>query len=315
MADVKGAGKSFTDIISRDPSQDPLIPEPVAREVIQETVTASAMLSLGQRVTMSTAKTRQPVLSALPNAYWVSGDTGLKQTTAQDWENLELVAEELAVIVPVPEAYISDSQVPIWEQVRPRLAEAIGRAVDQACLFGVNKPASWTSPSIVDGAIAANNTVTNADLALGVSSAGQKLAKQGYSINGFAAAPGQQWSLIGLRSNEGVPIYTPSLSAGQPSGLFGFPLNEVNNGSWDESKAKLVAGDWRKAIVGVRQDITFKIFDQGVITDADGKVLLNLMQQDSVAMRVVFRVGYAVANPVTALEGDKSKRFAFHVVK
>ncbi|NLV74050.1 MAG: hypothetical protein GXY52_05140, partial [Chloroflexi bacterium] len=41
---------------------------------------------------------------ALPTAYFVDGETGLKQTTKVEWANVMLSAEELAVIVPVPQS-------------------------------------------------------------------------------------------------------------------------------------------------------------------------------------------------------------------
>jgi hypothetical protein len=87
------------------------------------------------------------------------------------------------------------------------------------------------------------------------------------------------------------------------------------NGSWDADEAELIAGDWSKAIVGLRQDITWKMFDQGVISDGDGAVVLNLMQQDAVALRVTMRVAYATSNPVTTLNSDENTRFPFGVVQ
>ena len=102
---------------------------------------------------------------------------------------------------------------------------------------------------------------------------------------------------------------------GQGGGLFGFPLNEVANGAWDSTSASLIAGDWQKAIVGVRQDISFKVFDQGVVSDGSGNVVLNLMQQDSVALRVTMRLGFSVANPVTAVESSALERAPFAVLK
>jgi hypothetical protein len=66
---------------------------------------------------------------------------------------------------------------------------------------------------------------------------------------------------------------------------------------------ELIAGDRSMAILGVRSDISFKIFTEGVISDDSGNVVLNLMQQDAVAMRVVARFGFAVAAPATLNDG------------
>jgi hypothetical protein len=75
----------------------------------------------------------------------------------------------------------------------------------------------------------------------------------------------------------------------------------VDNGAWDDDEAELLAADWKKFVVGIRQDVTYDLFSEGVISDADGKVILNLMQQDTKALRVVFRVGFQVAIPVTRI--------------
>lgn len=295
---------------------DPLVPEPMIASVIQEATKSSATLSLARRVTMAAGTTRQPVLSVLPTAYWVSGDTGLKQTTAAEWDNVDLVAEEIATIVPVPEAYIADSGIPIWAEVQPLLGQAIGTLIDQACLFGTGAPTTF-GDSVFETADGVGNTVqagTGDDLAADVAAIGQLLAEQGYGVNGFASKPGFQWQLAGLRSADGIPIYQANLQGGQGGGLFGFPLNEVANGAWDSTNASLIAGDWQKAIVGVRQDISFKVFDQGVVSDGAGNVVLNLMQQDSVALRVTMRLGFSVANPVTAVESSALERAPFAVL-
>lgn len=282
-----------------------LIPDQEVNEIIKMAPQQSVMLSNARIVRMTSKKYKQPVLSTLPEAYWVNGDTGLKSTSKADWSGLTITAEELAVIVPIPDAVIDDSSVPLWSEVRPLVAEAIGKKVDGAAIFGVDKPDSWPD-AIVTAATSAGNTVTRGtgeDLGVDVASLGAKIAGQGYGINGFVSKPGIQWELIGLRDDNGQPIYTPI--AGSPSnGLYGYKLNEVMNGSWDSNEAELIALDWTKQLVGIRQDVTYEIFSEGVISDADGKVLLNLMQQDTKALRVVFRVGYAVAKPLTRVQGQ-----------
>ncbi len=209
------------------------------------------------------------------------------------------------MIVPVPDALVDDANIPLWETVKPLLVEAIGKKIDAAGLFGTDKPDSWPEAAI-PAAVAAGNTVargTGSDLGADVALLGQKLSQQGFGINGFAVKPGMQWELVGLRNAQGDPIYTQTLSGTPASGLYGFPLNEVNNGVWDENVADLLAADWSKFVIGVRQDITYDLFREGVISDDEGKVILNLMQQDCKALRVVFRVGFQVAVPATRLGG------------
>jgi HK97 family phage major capsid protein len=308
---------AVTDIIERDVSNDPLVPTPVAAQVIAEMPKQSAVLQLARRVPMSTKSARTPVLSVLPTAYFVSGDTGLKQTTKADWTNLELVAEELAVIVPIPEAYLDDAQIPVWDSVRPLMVEAFGAAIDAAILFGTNKPSTWGA-AVVPHAIAAGNTVTAGagdDLAQDIANLAKKVAEDGGNVNGFVAGPGFGWSLVGLRSADGVPIYTSGLAGSTPRGLYGFPIPEVATGAWDTGDATLIAGDWTKAIVGLRQDITFKLFTEGVISDDEGAVVLNLMQQDAVALRAVMRLGWQIANPVNRLNTDSGTRSYFGVLE
>lgn len=302
----------FNEMINRDASGDPLVPEPVANEIISSMPQSSAVLRLARQVRMSSKTLRQPVLSLLPRAYWVSGDTGLKQTDNVDWENKVLTAEELAVIIPIPEAYLDDAQFDVWAEVRPLLAEAFGLAVDLAALWGVDKPASWDT-SIGDGAVAAGNVIlagAGRDLAQDVANLSLMVAEDGYPVNGYVSGPGFRWRLVGLRSTDGLPIYAPP-SGPNPGTLYGFPVQEVLNGGFPANEGHLIAGDWTKAIVGMRQDVTFRIFTEGVISNSSGDVVLNLMQQDSVALRAVMRVGFAVANPPNRVKEATAGRYPF----
>lgn len=298
---------------------DPLVPDPISAEVIQELPAASAMLQRAKRVQMGVNTQRMPVLNTLPVAYWVGGDTGMKQTTRQIWGGIELVVEELAAIIPIPENYLDDAQIPIWAEVKPRLVEAIGAKIDAATFFGVDKPSTWGT-DIYTLAVAAGNTTiagTGVDFAQNVSDLGEKIAKDGFAVDGFVSRPGLSWKLTGLRSSQGIPIYQPNLASGNPTlgSLYGYELSELNNGAFNAHDAELFAGDWDYAMVGMRQDITWKMFDQGVISDDSGNVILNLMQQDSVALRVVIRLAFVTANPVTRLNTNASTRSPFGVVQ
>ena len=120
-----------------------LIPTEYATQIIQDAPKSSVSLTRMRQIRMSTRTRTQPVLDSKPIAYWVGGDTGLKQTTKMKWSGLSITAEELAAIVPIPEAVIADSGIPIWPEVMPRLTSALGYKLDQATLFGVDKPSSF----------------------------------------------------------------------------------------------------------------------------------------------------------------------------
>ena len=77
----------------------------------------------------------------------------------------------------------------------------------------------------------------------------------------------------------------------------------------------MISGDFSQLAYSIRQDITFKIFDQGVIQDpATGEILYNLMQNDMVALRAVMRLGWEIPNPINAMAPDKTKRCPFAVL-
>lgn len=296
----------YNNIFGRAEFNDILLPDQIIREIIQTAPEQSLVLANARRVQMSTKKTKQAVLSSLPDAYWVDGDTGMKQTTKMGWDKTTMTAEELAVIVPIPDALRDDVDINLYQTITPLLVEAIGKKVDEATLFGIDKPSSWPD-ALIPGAKAANQVVEEGegeDLGVDVAKLGEIMAKNGAGIGSFASRPGLQWSLRQLRDKNGDPIYTPI--AGSPAGgIYGLPLNEVMNGVWDDEEATLMAVNWNDVVIGMRQDITMSYFTEGVITDDEGKVILNLMQQDTTALRVVFRVGFQVNTPLTRFGNNR----------
>ena len=61
--------------------------------------------------------------------------------------------------------------------------------------------------------------------------------------------------------------------------------------------------------VAIRDDINMKMFDQGVISNDAGAVVLNLMQQDSKVLRVTFRLAWVAANPVTRMQSTRASSY------
>ena len=285
-----------------------------AKGIIKEMPKASLAMRLFRRVNMSAKQTKMPVLSVLPTAGFVNGDTGLKPVTAAGWENKVLEAEPIAAICIIPEDVFEDANYSITDEVKPYIAESMGAVLDAAVFFGVNKPTTW-GEAIIPGAIAHGKTVTvgstpDKDLAYDISQTMRKLEKFGHRPKGFAAGPELEADLRDLRDGDGRFLYLPSMVENQPDKLYGKPIEYAENGSWDSTEAVLATGDWSKAILGMRADIQWKLLDQASIKLADGTVFY-LAQQDSIALRVVMRVAYQNASPQTRLANTADDRFPF----
>ena len=293
-------------------------------EIIQHATEASAVLSLGRRLRdMAREQTTLRVMDAFPTAYWVTGDTGLKQTTEMSWDKVYLNAEELAVIVPVPENVIDDTDYDIWGEVRPRIAEAIGARIDAAILFGTNKPAGFPA-GIVAGATSASHVVSLASLPsggvdlydgiLGEGGTVSLVEADGYFVTGHVDHISMRAKYRGLRSTEGDLIFKQDVQGTSSYTLDGNPVMFPRNGAFDGAAALDICGDWSQLVYSIRKDVTFKLGTEAVIQDNAGNIVLNTFQQDALALRATFRMGWALPNPPTLLNANDATRYPFAVL-
>jgi HK97 family phage major capsid protein len=318
----------YADVVSRTDAQA-LIPEKVASEIVDGFIEKSICMNLMETQDMGTAQTRIPVLSVLPQAYWLTGasldlrDRGIKQTTEQAWSNVYLNAEEMAVIVVIPNAVLADTSVDLWAKIKKRVTEAFAIKFDDTVFFGTDAPASFPT-AIVPAAVAAGNQViagtSTVDLIDDINNVFAAVEADGFEVTGAWGATRLRARLRGIRDADRQFLFGSTGGGGQEvSSLFGAKLVMSRAGlagfSTGAANYSLVAGDFRQAIVGVRQDLTFQMFTEGVITDAAGVIQTNLMQQDSTALRCVARWGWAVPNPINRLQPVAASRYPFGVLK
>jgi HK97 family phage major capsid protein len=313
-----------------------LMPEEWQKEIVQVLPEQSSVMTLAYRAPdMSRAQKRIPVLSVLPTAYFLNPgptqrsdatDIARKRLTRQLWENKYLDAEELAVIVAVPEAVVEDVDYDLWNEVKPKLVEAFGLAFDQAVFYGVNAPAAWPT-NLLTGAESAGNLVVPGSLGsetdiydeiLGEGGVISKVEEDGFMVSGHVAALTMRAKLRGLRDENGVPIFKSLYKEGVQGAtryeLDGEQVVFPRNGSMIPEIGQLISGDWRQLIWALRKDITWKILTEAVIQDpTTGEILYNLAQQDMVGLRAVMRIAWQVPNPVNRIKEDASERYPFAV--
>ena len=286
-----------------------LIDEQVSREIIEGTIKQSRAMSMFRRLpNMTSNKTKMRVLDSLPLVYWQNSDNAKKQLTKMAWDKKYINAEEMAVIVPIPEAVLDDASFDIWADVRPRIEEAMGKKFDQAVFTGVDKPTGFRA-DLLTSVLNAGATVTPGSNTLyqSINDAMVKVEESGYNVNGAVGGVDLKGKFRMMLDTTGQPIKGTEIDS----------LNKafVDNGAWDKTLAQLIVGDFNQAVYSIRQDITFKVLDQAVIQDpSTGEIVYNLAQDDMVALRVVMRLGWEIPNPINSLQPDESVRFPFAVV-
>ena len=313
---------AYSDYIARNKTGN-MIPVEYVDEVFESAKQQSAVMGLARRLRdMSAGEAGYSVEDVLPMAYFVNGDNGNKGVTKSEWAGVTIKAEEIAAIVPIPEAVIDDSRIPLWDKIVPQLTEAIGMVVDQAVLFGTNKPSSWPKAIVKEAVdknhfvIAPSSSPDYYELLMGDTGLISKVENDGFFVNGHLASINLRGKLRGIRDEVGQPIFTPMMQAANQYMLDGVPVTFPLNGAMSDPDVLDIAGDWNQLVYAVRKDISFKLFDQGVITDPSNSnaVVTNLMQQDMVALRIVMRLGFALPNPANRVQPTKASRYPFAVL-
>jgi HK97 family phage major capsid protein len=280
-----------------------LIGEEFGPQVIKAATQGSTALSAFPTVNMGTKTRNMPVLATIPEASWV-GDTdnlGVKPTSQATWVNKTLVAEEVAVILPIHENTLDDANEDILAELAQLGGQSLGKKLDQAVFFGTDKPVSWTSLDIHAAAVAASQTVAVVDGAANTSDiwgaamqVAGLIADAGFDPATAIAKRALMFQLANLRNSNGDPVLTDS-------GLRGFDTFWNRNGAWSAADATILLADASTVRIGVRQDVTVKFLDQATLTGVG-----NLAEKDMVALRFKARFAYVLGNPATPETGVAS---------
>lgn len=277
-----------------------LIGEEYGGQVIKAATQGSLALQAFPTVNMGTKTSHMPVLATLPEAAFVSDtdNTGTKPTAQVTWADQTLVAEEIAVIVPVHENTVDDATEDILAQIAELGGQAIGKVLDGAVFFGTNKPASWTSLDLHAAAVAASNTVevvdgagNTSDLYGAALQVAGLIADDGFDPTTMLAKRSLMYQFANIRGTDGHPVLVNGTD------VAGFDTYWSRNGAWVPADATALVVDRSTVRIGVRQDITVKYLDQATVGG------INLAEKDMVALRFKARFAYVlgqVATPETA---------------
>lgn len=295
-----------------------LIPEPLANEVIRlSSVGYGIAKSLFAYNLLTQGNTKRvTALGSALSVFWV--DEGEKKPASQPTFNIVTLAlKKLVTIVPMTEEAVEDSGVDLMSLVAQLIREAIDKEVDLQFLNGDGTV--WTG-IFRDTSIPTIELATDEDITdLRPENIIAMVDAMPLGVNGKYLMHRTVLSKIRtLRMNAdgtGDYMYNP-LGGSEFGTINGFPVVLAEAAPTAASAVDaaggnhpmIMFGDFQRGVAyGEKSEVRLKLLDQATITDTDGTTVLNLAEQDMLALRAVQRVGFKVTLPtamVRLVTGD-----------
>jgi len=284
-----------------------VIPREMSAQIIEEAVASSTVLQLANKVPMGTKINELPIPKTLPKAAFVNAPGGRKAYTETAMEAQTLRAEEIAAVTAIPDEYLEDTEINLWNWVRPRLAEAIGYALDDAVLFGVGAPGSYPVGGII-AALFSQPVANGTDAVDGVNQAMSLVESEGINVTGHAADLVVRGALRGVRDDTGALLLgeTQVDQVSRPT-IYGLP---ASYNPWSRQSPDFITGGWQFLIIGVRQDIRYTMDPNAVIADNNGAVVVSGFQDNVTPIKIWARFAAACVRPVTPRKPTGGRPFA-----
>lgn len=291
-----------------------VLPIEYGREIIRGVLGRSKALELGRRLPDMRGKTyKLNVLSSLPVAGWVKNGTTpngaadeIKNKPISDlaWQGKDLVAEEIAVIVPVSLNTLRDVEnfVDIVPEITEQVVGAFQQVIDATIFFGVGSPWTGFNGIVADattaGATVSWNGTSGTSFYEAVNDAMEKVENSGYVPTAILGGPS-------LNSAFRKTITELGVLAGDQGEIGALPRHIDLTGGFNQSSAFAIVGDFRYLVYSFREEMEMRLLEEATLVDpGTGNTLYNLAQQDMVAFRFTMRLGAAIPNPVNRVSGQ-----------
>lgn len=291
-----------------------VLPIEYGREIIRGVLGRSKALELGRRLPDMRGKTyKLNVLSSLPVAGWVKNGTTpagaadeIKNKPISDlaWQGKDLVAEEIAVIVPVSLNTLRDVEnfVDIVPEITEQVVGAFQQVIDATIFFGVGSPWTGFNGIVADattaGATVSWNGTSGVSFYNAVNDAMEKVENSGYVPTAILGGPS-------LNSAFRKTITELGVLAGDQGEIGALPRHIDLTGGFNQSSAFAIVGDFRYLVYSFREEMEMRLLEEATLVDpSTGSTLYNLAQQDMVAFRFTMRLAAAIPNPVNRVSGQ-----------
>lgn len=268
-------------------NKDGTIPKKYNELILKEVMEGSKVMQLAKYEEMDEKEKEFQYFAKGPGAYWV-GEGEKIQTSKAQWLTCKMVAKKLGVIIPCSREFLHYKMSDFFEEMRPRIAEAMYQKFDNAALLNLENP---FPQSLEESATSAGHTVSGGITYDNILAMEDALSEEDYDINAFVSTKKNRSMLRNVHKIENG-VVVESLYDRSNDTLDGYPV--VNLKALE--KGNLYAGDFDYMYYGIPYAMSYKVDESAqlsTIENADGTPV-NLFEQELVALRVTMDVAFMI---------------------
>lgn len=268
-------------------NKDGTIPKKYNELILKEVMEGSKVMQLAKYEEMDEKEKEFQYFAKGPGAYWV-GEGEKIQTSKAQWLTCKMVAKKLGVIIPCSREFLHYKMSDFFEEMRPRIAEAMYQKFDNAALLNMENP---FPQSLEESATSAGHTVSGGITYDNILAMEDALSEEDYDINAFVSTKKNRSMLRNVHKIENG-VVVESLYDRSNDTLDGYPV--VNLKALE--KGNLYAGDFDYMYYGIPYAMSYKVDESAqlsTIENADGTPV-NLFEQELVALRVTMDVAFMI---------------------
>lgn len=267
------------------------IPTNVHDEILTDVKQGSALMQLGKAVPMSKPLETFTYMTGV-GAYWVSEAERI-QTSKPTFAEAEMRAHKLGVIIPTTKENLRYSVTNFFELMKPEIAEAFYKKIDQAGFNGEDSPWAFSVASSAEEAgnvvVDTGNVYTDINNAIGM------IEDEDKDPNGLATSRSRRKDYRASLDRNGRPIFN-EVTSNNVNNILGLPIAYTAKGTL--ANVNEIVADWDAVRYGILQGIEYEILEEATLTtvqDEQGNPL-NLAERDMVAIKATMMIGFMVTN-------------------
>ena len=278
------------------------LPVDVAREILQKTQEASAVMSLARRIDLPGRGAAINVITSDPTASWV-GETAAKPVSNPGVATKVMQAYKLAVIVPFSNEFRRDVAA-LYDAIVERLPRALGEQFDATVLTGSAPGSNFDTFASVTAQSIQSNAYG------GLVAADTDISTHGGNLNGVVLSPYGKGVLLAATDDNKRPLFINSVAEGAIPMVLGAPT-KISKGAYKTGSPATVGvvGDWTQALYGTVEGVKIDYSADATLV-VDQNTTINLFQQNMFAVRAEIELGFradtACFNKLTATPGGQT---------